>query len=130
MEIGTTTSSSTKTCLECGIRISGRSDKKFCADSCRIAFNNRLHSQENNFVRNVNNTLRRNRKILASLNPKGTSKIDAEILRELGFDFRYMTHEMKLRGHDFRFCYEFGYTRLDERSCWIIKTKEQHRTVR
>lgn len=112
-----------KTCQECGIRISGRSDKKFCADSCRIAYNNRLHGNDNNFVRNINNILRRNRKILASLNPKGTGKVEVDALTELGFDFRYFTHELKLRGQTFRFCYEQGYTRLNEIMCWLVITQ-------
>ena len=41
-----------KTCLECGEPILGRSDKKFCSDLCRNAYNNKANSDSNNFVRN------------------------------------------------------------------------------
>jgi hypothetical protein len=116
----------TKTCLECGIRISGRSDKKFCADSCRIAYNNRLTGTDTNLVRNINNALRRNRKILLELNPKGTVKVGIDELQELGFDFRYFTHEVTLRGHSFRFCYEQGYTKLNADSCWLVAEHKRH----
>lgn len=32
-----------KKCLECGEKIVGRADKKFCNDYCRNAYNNNLH---------------------------------------------------------------------------------------
>ncbi|HET9053883.1 MAG TPA: hypothetical protein VFM90_06915, partial [Cyclobacteriaceae bacterium] len=58
-----------KICQECGEKIIGRVDKKFCSDTCRISFNNKLNSDGTNYVRNVNNTLRKNRRILTELNP-------------------------------------------------------------
>ena len=30
-----------ETCLECGEKIIGRSDKKFCNDACRNSYNNK-----------------------------------------------------------------------------------------
>ncbi|MBN2521295.1 MAG: hypothetical protein JXB17_12355, partial [Bacteroidales bacterium] len=60
-----------KLCTECGEPIHGRSDKKFCCDQCRNIFNNRLNSNLNNYMRNINNVLRKNRRILAELNPNG-----------------------------------------------------------
>ena len=60
-----------KSCLQCGDKISGRSDKKFCSDYCRNAFNNDQNRDVNNYVRNINNILRKNRRILAELNVPG-----------------------------------------------------------
>lgn len=37
-----------KTCLECGEKIIGRADKKFCSDQCRISYNNRVRGDDNN----------------------------------------------------------------------------------
>ena len=60
-----------KTCLQCGDKISGRIDKKFCSDYCRNAYYNDQNRDANNYVRNVNNILRKNRRILTDLNPDG-----------------------------------------------------------
>ncbi|MBL7762218.1 MAG: DUF2116 family Zn-ribbon domain-containing protein, partial [Chitinophagaceae bacterium] len=56
-------------CLNCGKPLKGRSDKKFCDDSCRNNYNNQLKSIVNNQMRNINNVLGKNRRILESLLP-------------------------------------------------------------
>lgn len=61
-------------------------------------------------MRNINNTLRKNRRILDELNPGGKIKIPARWLRERGFDFRYHTTIVKARdGSICYYCYEQGY---------------------
>ena len=55
-----------KKCPECGEKIIGREDKKFCSDYCRNAFNNRLNKDSKNLIRNINNRLRKNYRILES----------------------------------------------------------------
>jgi hypothetical protein len=103
------------TCVECGEEIKGRADKKFCSDQCRSAFNNRLNSDATNFIRNINNILRKNRRILAELNPDGKTKIHRDRLMERGFKFSYFTNEFVTRtGNTYRFCYDQGYLALDE----------------
>ncbi len=81
-------------CLSCEKPVKGRSDKKFCDDYCRAAFNNDLKSASNNLVRNVNNALGKNRRILESLLPQGdaTAKTNHDKLIEKGFQFKYHTH--------------------------------------
>ncbi len=102
------------TCVECGEEIIGRADKKFCSDNCRSAFNNRLNSDATNFIRNINNILRKNRRILADLNPEGKTKIHRDRLLERGFKFSYFTNEYVTRaGSVYRFCYDQGYLALD-----------------
>ena len=59
-----------KVCLDCGETIKGRSDKKFCNDICRNSYNNKLNSDTTNYVRNVNNILRKNRRVLEELIPE------------------------------------------------------------
>ncbi|MDX1629941.1 MAG: hypothetical protein R3345_14635 [Fulvivirga sp.] len=103
-----------KACLECGIKIFGRADKKFCSDQCRNSYNNKLNSDTNNYVRNVNNILRKNRRILMELNPKGKSKAPKSRLLEKGFDFNYLTSIYTTKaGAQYHFCYEQGYLELD-----------------
>ena len=59
----------TKTCLACVKPLKGRIDKKFCDDYCRNNYNNLQKAKGNysSFVRNINNTLLKNRKILESI---------------------------------------------------------------
>ena len=63
-----------KLCPECGDKIIGRADKKFCSDSCRNTYNNALNKDSKNLIRNINNSLRKNYRILESLNPEGKTK--------------------------------------------------------
>ncbi len=56
-----------KNCLACERPIKGRTDKKFCDDSCRNNYNNRLNSDATPLIRNINNILRKNRRILLDL---------------------------------------------------------------
>lgn len=102
-------------CLECGEKLVGRADKKFCSDQCRNTYNNRLNSDSNNYVRNINNILRKNRRILAELNPAGKTKIHKSKLESKGFQFDYFTNIYKTRtGNIYYFCYEHGYLVLDD----------------
>ncbi len=104
-----------KTCLECGDNMYGRADKKFCSDQCRNSYNNKLNSDTNNYVRNINNTLRKNRRILAELNPKGTTKVSKDQLLLAGFNFNYYTNTYTTKqGKTYFFCYEQGYLPLEE----------------
>ena len=101
-------------CQECGEEIIGRPDKKFCSDQCRSSYNNRLNSDSINFVRNINNILRKNRRILEELNPDGKTKVHKDKLLERGFKFSYFTNEyLTKNGNSYRFCYDQGYLQLD-----------------
>lgn len=101
-------------CAECGEEFIGRVDKRFCSDQCRSNFNNRLNSDETNFVRNINNILRKNRRILVACNPDGKATVHRDKLLEQGFKFSYFTNEWRTRaGKTYRFCYDYGYTLLD-----------------
>ena len=100
-------------CLECGAKIIGRVDKKFCSDQCRNTYNNRMNRDENTFMTKINRALRKNRKILKELNPNGKAKTTKKRLLEAGFNFKYFTHVYKTKeGKIYYFCYEYGYLPL------------------
>lgn len=102
-----------KQCAECGIEIRGRADKKFCSDQCRNSFNNRANRTDSAIVKKTNTILRRNRKILAGLNPDGKRKVHRDMLLKAGFDFDHLTSIRTTRaGKSYRFCYEHGYLDL------------------
>ena len=114
-------------CLSCEKPVKGRSDKKFCDDYCRAAFNNDLKSASNNLVRNVNNALGKNRRILESLLPQGdaTAKTNHDKLIEKGFQFKYHTSMYKAKnGNTYFYCYEYGYLPLENNWYLIVKREE------
>ncbi|HOO08672.1 MAG TPA: hypothetical protein PKW06_01880 [Cyclobacteriaceae bacterium] len=111
-----------KACLECGDKIVGRADKKFCSDQCRVSYNNRINSDKTNYVRNVNNILGKNRRILAELNPTGKTKVGRNKLSLKGFDFTYHTDTYRTKeGAYYRYCYEQGYLEIDPKTVLVVK---------
>lgn len=112
-------------CISCGNQLFGRSDQRFCSDQCRTSHNNKLNSDQNNFMRNVNNILRKNRRILAELNPKDKAKVHKDRLMERGFKFSYFTNQYITKaGTTYYFCYEYGYIALDNNMYALVKRKE------
>ena len=113
-----------KNCTECGDQFIGRSDKRFCSDQCRTSHHNKQNSDSNNFMRNINNILRKNRRILAALNPKGKSKVSKVELLDLGFKFSYFTNQYITKsGNVYHFCYEQGYLELQDGKYALVERK-------
>lgn len=112
-------------CLECGESILGRKDKKFCGDYCRNTYNNRLHEDSNNYMRRINNILRKNRRILARLNPNGKRTVDAISLAEEGFNFHYYTNIYTTKkGSQYIFCYDQGYLKMDDNQYMLVHKQD------
>ena len=109
-------------CPECGDEIIGRADKKFCSDQCRNTYNNRLNSDASNTVRNINNILRKNRRILQELNRQsGKTMVNKDTLLTNGFNFTYHTHIYKTKkGDSYIFCYEQGYLYLKDKELYLL----------
>ncbi|MDA6068103.1 hypothetical protein ACHRV1_02410 [Flavobacterium aquidurense] len=111
-----------KTCLECSEKIVGREDKKFCSDSCRNAYNNKINKDSTNFMRNVNNKLRKNYRILSELNMDGKSKATREKMINKGFDFDFFTNILQTKtGNTYYFLYDQGYRSLDNDYFMLVK---------
>lgn len=103
-----------KNCLECEEKIVGRIDKKFCSDHCRNAYNNKINKDHSNLVRNVNNRLRKNYRILQELNPSEKTKTSRTKLLAKGFSFDYFTSIYTTKtGTIYYFVYDQGYLPLD-----------------
>jgi hypothetical protein len=113
-----------KNCLECGDKIIGREDKKFCSDGCRNAYNNKINKDSTNFMRNINNKLRKNYRILRELNIEGKTKTTRSKLLSKGFDFEYFTNLLQTKtGNTYYFLYDQGYMAL-ENEFYILVKKE------
>jgi hypothetical protein len=112
----------TKLCLECGERIQGRSDKKFCSDYCRNAHNNKVNKDSKNLIRNTNNRLRKNYKVLSELNSKGKTKVVRNTLNGHNFDFSLFTSIYTTKtGNVYYYVYDQGYLELDNDYFLLIK---------
>jgi predicted nucleic acid-binding Zn ribbon protein len=119
-----TTNTSPKLCMACGKAIIGRADKKYCDDFCRNNYNNTIKADANNFVRNVVNALKKNRRILEELLPEGEEMLrcSADKLNRAGFEYRYHTHTYtNKKGDTYLFCFEYGYLQLEGNSVLIVK---------
>lgn len=111
-----------KTCLECGEKIVGREDKKFCSDGCRNAYNNKINKDSTNFMRNINNKLRKNYRILTGLNADGKGKTTKSKLLSKGFDFEFFTNILITKtGNTYYFVYDQGYRVLEDEYYMLVK---------
>lgn len=114
-----------KKCLECNEVIKGRVDKKFCSDQCRNSFNNSQNGLSNNYIRNINNVLRKNRRILLQLTPNDKSKVSRNKLSEKGFKFNFYTNTYTTqKGVTYYFCYDYGYLPLENGYFALVLRKE------
>lgn len=113
----------TRNCLECDAEIRGRVDKKFCSDYCRNAYNNKLNKDSKNLVRNINNRLRKNYRILDSFELRdGKTRTTKTRLLDKGFDFEYITNLYTTKkGSTYYFVYDLGYLPLDNDYYMIVK---------
>lgn len=113
-----------KSCLQCGVTIQGRSDKKFCSDYCRNFYNNFLNRETKQIIRNTNNRLRKNFKILSDCNTSGKTKISRRKLFDKGFDFSaitsvYITKTDKI----YYYVYSQGYLELN--NDWYLLVEQE-----
>ncbi|MEO6812892.1 MAG: hypothetical protein ABI172_03115 [Ginsengibacter sp.] len=126
--ISMTAETTPKLCLSCNKTVRGRTDKKFCDDYCRNNYNNQLKSNTINLVRNINNALGKNRRILESIfsGKEEITKITKDRLLEKGFLFKYITHTYtNKKGSVYYFCYDIGYLPLENNWYLLVKRKKE-----
>ncbi|MDN5212035.1 DUF2116 family Zn-ribbon domain-containing protein [Fulvivirgaceae bacterium BMA12] len=113
-------------CLDCGSPIHGRADKKFCTEQCRNSYYNQRNRDANLQVRNINNILRKNRRILVALNPSGKCQVHRDRLLAGGFNFEYLTSYRQTPSGTVYYCYEHGYMNLEKGLVALtVKTKRK-----
>lgn len=112
-----------KKCRECGNEIMGRVDKKFCSDYCRNAYHNKVNKDSKNLIRNINNRLRKNYRVLDSFPLKeGKTRTSRTRLLDKGFDFDHITSIYTTKkGTVYYFVYDLGYLPLENEYYMIVK---------
>ena len=102
-------------CLDCGKKLSGRLDKKFCDDYCRGHYNNELNKNKNTALKEINSILKKNAAILQKLEEKGVTTLTQQMLVVAGFDFNFFTHQLSGQaGEVYNCCYNYGYCFVTE----------------
>jgi hypothetical protein len=118
----------TRTCPTCGKNVKGRADKRFCDDYCRNNYNNQLNSDAINYVRNINNILRRNRRILEETMEgveKATARSKAELAKK-GYRFDFFTSIFTNKEKEtYYYCYEYGFKEVENDKCIIVRNRTQ-----
>ncbi|WBX76429.1 hypothetical protein PG911_17660 [Tenacibaculum ovolyticum] len=111
-----------KRCLECNDKVIGRIDKKFCSDYCRNSYNNKINKESKNLIRNTNNRLRKNYKILTELNISGKTKVSRRMLFDKGFDFKFITSLYVTKTNNtYFYVYDQGYLELENERYLLVK---------
>lgn len=111
-----------RACLECGEVLRGRIDKKFCSDYCRNSYNNKVNKDSKNLIRNTNNRLRKNYKVLTELNVTGKTKVSRSRLYDKGFNFQFFTSIYTTKtGNTYYYVYDQGYLPLENETFLLIK---------
>lgn len=110
-----------RTCAECGDALMGRSDKKFCGDTCRNAYNNRMAGEVNNGMRRTIQTLKKNRRILEELYKADKKKINKKALLDKGYDYNKLTHfYVNKKNRTYRFCFDYGFVEYEEGWLFLV----------
>ena len=113
------------TCPECGYKIIGRSDKKFCCDHCRNSYNNRKNKDTSKLLRDVNSILLKNHRILKDLYSEGIDKIHRDKLLLKGFNFDFITSVCTTQNNVlYSYCYDHGIFEKEKNYYSIIKQEE------
>ena len=99
-----------RSCPVCGSKIKGRRDKVFCSAECKSSAQYERRMETEDFFFKVDSALKRNRKILKSMNKAGKAIVRKETFLDEGFDPHFFTHYWKNnKGQVYLFCYEFGF---------------------
>ena len=97
-------------CLECGQEITyGRTDKKFCSDTCKNRYHNNNHRDNRSLHHKVMSGIQKNYEILEKLFAMDIRTIDMGDLISLGFRPEFSTGYKKIRSHDEYRCFEYKY---------------------
>lgn len=115
-------STSSKNCLFCHDRIHGRTDKKFCNDYCRSAFNNQHTITKLPHIRSITHILVKNRKVLEKWANKKRNPVKLQDVLSDGLNLTYCTQTvLQPVGNPHYFCYDYGYQLLPNDQCRILQ---------
>lgn len=84
-----------------------------------------MNSDATDLIRNINNLLRKNRRILFNISPQGKTRVSRDELSRKGFNFNYFTNIFTTRqGKTYYFCYDMGYVELEPNWFTVVLKQE------
>ena len=101
-------------CNQCGKELLGRLDKRFCDVQCRNTYHNQHRQPDDQYIKLVNQQIRRNRRILKDLCPEGKATVRREILETMGYDFRYFSAIFRSAKLVYFICYDYGFSAISD----------------
>lgn len=109
-----------RSCLDCGKKLEGRVDKKFCDPYCKSNYHyERNKVKDQSLFKKVDQQLKLNRRLLRQFNKAGKAVVRAEHIMALGFNPNYFTNYWKnKKGDVYLFVYEFGFLKRKENGKW------------
>lgn len=110
-------------CLECGDPVYGRTDRKFCSNTCKNKYWNHKKWTWIGYRNRVLSILERNHDILVQLLQWHVTSMDKEDLLRLGFNFDYITAYRKVRGHHQCNCFDILYYETETRLMRISRVQ-------
>lgn len=106
------------TCENCGKALFGRTDKRFCHDSCRNEFNRKKRAAEQiaeyENLPEILKIIKRNHEILKTYkleqsDPGDTITVSRSELLNKGYHFKFFTSlGMYMKGKIWKFCFDYG----------------------
>ena len=105
----------TKECLNCGSKLTGRRDKKFCDAQCKAEFHNKNRSYGELYISSSQSITRHNRRILKTLCPEGKATVRKEVLDIMGYDFRYFSGLYKTSANLYYLAYDYAFAPIYEK---------------
>lgn len=98
-------------CLECGETMGyGRSDRKFCSDSCRKKHHNQKHRNSRIAKQRVSRAIDKNYNVLEQLLDANITSICLSEAIEMGFIPGFVTSYFKARTHINLSCYDIKFS--------------------
>jgi len=116
-----------KKCENCGAKVIGRTDKRFCDNECRTEYNNQKTrekvKQMPECIARIQKTIINNYNILTTLKSRSEQFFSKMYLMELGFSFRYVTSAIEQEGTIWYFCFNQAYIITGDRIMLLAETE-------
>jgi len=114
-------------CLECGYKLVGRTDKKFCNDYCRNAFNNKRYRKEHHVKRQIQGVLNLNYGILKGIcDQEAVTESTVQDLRSKGYQMQFFTNlSLTGEGEVLRQCFDMGLLTKENGQLYVIDMKKK-----
>lgn len=119
-----------KICVFCGSDLLGRSDKKYCDDTCRNNHHYALKRENLSVIKYINNILMHNREMLNLLYKNKNTIINKDKLVECDFNFELFTNIYRTKkNEEYKVVYDYAYKFVNDNELVIIRYRENNMRV-